>query len=119
MHITGPNNSYSDSGSSLQNAHSLVLDQYAINRIYDTYAPAIYGVVLDWVKQQSVAQVILQQTFQTYASECNNHVQIAKPFICLLRIARKEHAVYVKNHHAAIEIKLKEYSSKTYATSVR
>jgi hypothetical protein len=111
-------NSSTDSHLSTQTDRSRFLDKHAFNVLYDQYAPAIYGVLLGWVRQESLAQVILQQTFQAYANEFNGQELKARPFICLLKIATKEHANYVENKHTLIEIKLKEYSSSNYATSI-
>jgi DNA-directed RNA polymerase specialized sigma24 family protein len=116
--MTTRHNSSSDSHLNLHTRYSRLQDKEAFNNLYDTYAPAIYGVLLGWVKQESIAQVILQQTFQAYASDCDDQTPAAKPFICLLRIARKEHTNYIKNQHTLVQMKLKEYSSTSYATSI-
>jgi hypothetical protein len=111
MHLTTRHNSPSNSHLSFQTGNLKLQDKTAFDSLYDKYAPAIYGVLLDWMKQESVAQVILQKTFQAYASESSTGELIAKPFICLLRIARKEYGIYLEKQDSLLQNPLKEYSS--------
>lgn len=84
--------------------------------VYDTYAAAIYGLLLGWTKNETSAQVILQQTFEAYADYIS-HNNNDKPFLCLMRIARKKceslsgaktmkHDILVKNPSAVNDISI-------------
>src|SRR5687768_1560322 len=73
-------------------------DKVSIDYLYDSYAPALYGTLLSWVEKEAIAQLILEQTFESYMtehlpSECKHE----RPFICMLRIARKKYSTYLTN----------------------
>jgi hypothetical protein len=83
---------------------------------YDKYAPAVYGVLIKWVKSESAAQFILQQAFNLYAKEIfSTGNEGDKPLIRLLQIARKECDLYHNKQNSFLTTKFKEFSSANYA----
>lgn len=46
-------------------------DEKALSTVYDMYAPYIYGVVVNRVKDEKVAAQILQNTFTRIWNECD------------------------------------------------
>jgi RNA polymerase sigma-70 factor (ECF subfamily) len=58
--------------------------------IYDSYAPAIFGIICNQVSEKKVAEEILQNVFLTFNNEVKTRTCISEGiFICLYRITRK------------------------------
>ena len=98
--------------------HSTTPIKETVSSLYDTYAPAVYGVLIKWVKNENTAQDLLQQAFQLYAKEVLFvQREDKKPLINLLQIARRECDMYYKNKSSS-KTKFREFSSVRFAASL-
>ena len=60
----------------------------ALSDLYDTNAPALYGIILRIIKSESKAEVILEETFLKVISEIENYNPTTTFFTWMCSIAR-------------------------------
>ena len=79
-------------------------DSRALSRLYDTYAPAIYGVIIRMCRDENLAQNILQDTFMKVWEKSDQYdPEKGRFYTWVYRIARNSTLNALRNRNDLIQ----------------
>ncbi len=74
-------------------------DEQIFIKLYDQYSPALYGVIMKWVKDKALAEIVLENVFiNAWHSRKNYDSRKERIFTWLYRIACSIATHYIKGN---------------------